>query len=155
AAAVTAHGGGDVAEVLASAEHAGGTFAVGAETPGAAEEPGTTDGEPAADGGTRAVVTLRNPLGLHARPAAVLARLVAGFDASVAIDGVNGASVLELMKLGAAGGQELTVTGEGPEAADAVRAVVEAVEGGFGEVCRVWRSPRRSAVDAKLQCVQI
>jgi len=134
AAAVTAHGGGDVAEVLASAEHAGGTFAVGAETPGAAEEPGTTDGEPAADGGTRAVVTLRNPLGLHARPAAVLARLVAGFDASVAIDGVNGASVLELMKLGAAGGQELTVTGEGPEAADAVRAVVDAVEGGFGEV---------------------
>ncbi|CPU67533.1 Uncharacterized protein conserved in bacteria [Mycobacteroides abscessus] len=64
----------------------------------------------------------------------MLARLVAGFDASVAIDGVNGASVLELMKLGATGGQELTVTGEGPQAADAVRAVVEAVEGGFGEV---------------------
>jgi PTS hybrid protein len=135
AAAVTAHGGGDVAEVLASAEHAGGTFAVA----GAAPEgggPGVDGGlvVPTADGAARAVVTLRNPLGLHARPAAVLARLVAGYDASVAIDGVNGASVLELMKLGATGGQELTVTGEGPQAADAVAAVVEAVEGGFGEV---------------------
>ncbi len=132
AAAVTAHGGGDVAEVLASAEHAGGTFAVAAGAP-ENEGPGA-EAAPPTDGAARAVVTLRNPLGLHARPAAVLARLVAGYDASVAIDGVNGASVLELVKLGATGGKELTVTGEGPQAADAVRAVVEAVEGGFGEV---------------------
>lgn len=132
AAAVTAHGGGDVAEVLASAEHAGGTFAVASAAPEGGGP--VVDGAPTVDGAARAVVTLRNPLGLHARPAAVLARLVAGFDASVAIDGVNGASVLELMKLGATGGQELTVTGEGPQAADAVAAVVEAVEGGFGEV---------------------
>ncbi|MFE6235280.1 dihydroxyacetone kinase phosphoryl donor subunit DhaM [Cellulosimicrobium sp. NPDC057862] len=132
AAAVTAHGGGDVSEVLASAEHAGGTFAVTAER-SEGDEP-VTEAAASADGAARAVVTLRNPLGLHARPAAVLARLVAGFDATVAIDGVNGASVLELMKLGATGGQELTVTGEGPQAADAVAAVVEAVEGGFGEV---------------------
>ncbi|WP_336725629.1 dihydroxyacetone kinase phosphoryl donor subunit DhaM [Cellulosimicrobium cellulans] len=132
AAAVTAHGGGDVSEVLASAEHAGGTFAVTAGGP-EDDEP-AAEAAASADGGARAVVTLRNPLGLHARPAAVLARLVAGFDASVAIDGVNGASVLELMKLGATGGQELTVTGEGTQAADAVAAVVAAVEGGFGEV---------------------
>ncbi|MDF9878108.1 dihydroxyacetone kinase phosphoryl donor subunit DhaM [Cellulosimicrobium cellulans] len=132
AAAVTAHGGGGVSEVLASAEHAGGTFAVSAGRP-EGDEP-AAEAAAAADGAARAVVTLRNPLGLHARPAAVLARLVAGFDASIAIDGVNGASVLELMKLGATGGQELTVTGEGPQAADAVAAVVDAVEGGFGEV---------------------
>ncbi|MFJ4232927.1 dihydroxyacetone kinase phosphoryl donor subunit DhaM [Cellulosimicrobium cellulans] len=132
AAAVTAHGGGDVSEVLASAEHAGGTFAVTVGGP-EGEDPAAEAAAPT-DGAARAVVTLRNPLGLHARPAAVLARLVAGFDASVAIDGVNGASVLELMKLGATGGQELTVTGEGTQAADAVAAVVAAVEGGFGEV---------------------
>jgi len=137
AAAVTAHGGGDVAEVLASAEHAGGTFAVAADAgtdAGAGTDAPAAGGTTPADGAARATVTLRNRLGLHARPAAVLARLVAGFDASVAIDGVNGASVLELMKLGATGGQELTVTGEGPQATEAVRAVVEAVEAGFGEV---------------------
>lgn len=132
AAAVTAHGGGDVSEVLASAEHAGGTFAV--TTGGPEGDAPAAEAAASADGAARAVVTLRNPLGLHARPAAVLARLVAGFDASIAIDGVNGASVLELMKLGATGGQDLTVTGEGPQASDAVRAIVRAVEGGFGEV---------------------
>ena len=49
-------------------------------------------------------------------------------------DGVNGASVLELMKLGATGGQELSVVADGRQADEAVEAVVAAVEGGFGEV---------------------
>lgn len=137
AAAVTAHGGGDLAAVLASAEHAGRTFASSGATadatagPGAAAA-GSTDGAQEGRGG--ATVALRNPLGLHARPAAVLARMIAGFDASVRIDGVNGASVLELMKLGATQGQELTVNAEGPQAREALDAVVAAVEGGFGEV---------------------
>lgn len=133
AAAVTAHGGGDLAEVLASAEHAGSTFAVPAD----AARDDASSGAPApagAEGGAvSAHVALRNPLGLHARPAAVLARLVAGYDATVTIDGVNGASVLELMKLGAAGGHELAVAASGPQAREALAAVVEAVEGGFGE----------------------
>ena len=133
AAAVTAHGGGDLAEVLASAEHAGSTFAVPAD----AARDDASSGAPApagAEGGAASAhVALRNPLGLHARPAAVLARLVAGYDATVTIDGVNGASVLELMKLGAAGGHELAVAASGPQAREALAAVVEAVEGGFGE----------------------
>jgi PTS hybrid protein len=79
-------------------------------------------------------VTLRNRLGLHARPAAILARLMAGFDAAVEVDGVNAASVLELMKLGAAGGRELDVRVRGPQRAEALAALIEAVEGGFGEV---------------------
>ena len=127
AAAVTAHGGGDLAEVLASAEHAGSTFAVPADASSRAASAG------AEGGAASAHVALRNPLGLHARPAAVLARLVAGYDATVTIDGVNGASVLELMKLGAAGGHELAVAASGPQAREALAAVVEAVEGGFGE----------------------
>ena len=80
-----------------------------------------------------AAVTLRNPLGLHARPAAVLARMVAGFDAEVRVNGVNAASMLELMKLGAIGGRELTVTATGPAAEQAVGAVVAAISAGFGE----------------------
>ncbi|WP_069386799.1 dihydroxyacetone kinase phosphoryl donor subunit DhaM [Cellulosimicrobium cellulans] len=137
AAAVTAHGGGDLAEVVASAEHAGSTFAPAGE-PGdqAPAAPGPDGGATTAedDGRGSATVALRNPLGLHARPAAVLARMIAGFDATVTIDGVNGASVLELMKLGATQGQELTVAADGPQAREALDAVVAAVEGGFGEV---------------------
>jgi PTS hybrid protein len=79
-------------------------------------------------------VVVRNPLGLHARPAAVLARSMAGFDAQVQVDGVNAASVLELMKLGATQGRELTVSATGPQARVAVDAFVAAVEEGFGEV---------------------
>ncbi|WP_426595211.1 dihydroxyacetone kinase phosphoryl donor subunit DhaM [Cellulomonas sp. McL0617] len=126
AAAVTAHGGADLSAVLASAEAAGGMFASPAAP--AAEAP------VAQDGVVRATVTVRNPLGLHARPAAVLARMLAGYDAKVQVDGANGASVLALMKLGATEGHELRVEAEGPQAADAVAALVEAVEGGFGEV---------------------
>jgi PTS hybrid protein len=81
----------------------------------------------------RATVTLRNPFGLHARPAAVLARMVADLDAEVRINGANAASILELMKLGASGGLELTVTATGAQAEEAVRAVVVAITAGLGE----------------------
>ncbi|WP_338403876.1 dihydroxyacetone kinase phosphoryl donor subunit DhaM [Cellulosimicrobium arenosum] len=139
AAAVTAHGGGDLLEVLTSAEHAGGTFAVaggaggqeGAGSTAPREGDRVSEGQGATPGAT---VVVTNPLGLHARPAAVLARLVAGYDASVTIGGVNGASVLELMKLGATQGQELVVAGEGRQADAAVDAVVAAITEGFGEV---------------------
>ena len=141
AAAVTAHGGGTLAEVLASAEAAGGTFAQsGAPDDGFVPPAGPADQLAAAAGleddspGAPRSVTLRNPLGLHARPAAILARLVAGYDAKVTINGVNAASVLEMMKLGATGGRELVIAAEGPQANEARDAAVAAVEGGFGEV---------------------
>ncbi|WP_421733230.1 dihydroxyacetone kinase phosphoryl donor subunit DhaM [Cellulomonas sp.] len=126
AAAVTAHGGADLAGVLASAEHAGSTFA-SATAP--TEAAATAD-----DGVLRATTVLRNPLGLHARPAAVVARMLAAYDAKVRVNGANAASVLELMKLGAKQGVELRIETEGPQAAQARDALVAAVEGGFGEV---------------------
>lgn len=126
AAAVTAHGGADLETVHASAEAAGGMFG----TPSAEAAPAGPVGD---DGVVRATVTVRNPLGLHARPAAVVARMLAGYDAKVQVNGANGASVLALMKLGATQGHELQVEAEGAQAAEAVAALVEAVEGGFGE----------------------
>lgn len=129
AAAVTAHGGADLVAVHASAVAAGGMFA--------GSEGASTGGQPSAggdDGVVRATVTVRNPLGLHARPAAVLSRMLAAYDAKVQVNGANGASVLALMKLGATQGHVLEVEAEGAQAADAVAALVEAVEGGFGEI---------------------
>lgn len=141
AAGVTAHGGGDLEAVLASAHDAGGTFAGWA--PGQEEGAARSDATPAggtdgtavvgADGVVRASAVLRNRLGLHARPAAVLARALAAYDARVRVNGANGASVLELMKLGAQQGDRLDVVAEGPQAADAVQRLVTAVEDGFGE----------------------
>jgi len=89
-------------------------------------------GRPAGGEVVRSVV-LRNPLGLHARPAADLARLVSGFDAAVTVDGVSASSVLAVMQLGAVGGQQIELSASGPEAAAAIAAVVAAVDGGFAE----------------------
>ncbi|WNB86790.1 HPr family phosphocarrier protein [Cellulomonas sp. ATA003] len=76
---------------------------------------------------------LRNRLGLHARPAARLVRTASGFDATIAVNGADAKSVLALVALGAVGGQQLVVTASGPDAPQAVRAVVAELEEGFGE----------------------
>jgi PTS hybrid protein len=112
---------------VAAAEHAGTTFAA---------VPAAEPAAPAAAGDdvARGSAVLRNPLGLHARPAAIVARMIAGYDARVRVNGVDAASVLQLMKLGAVQGQEIVVEAEGPQATEARDALLAAVEGGFGEV---------------------
>ena len=115
AAAVTAHGGADLAAVLASAVHAGSTFG----GRGASRRPRPTAPRRRRRCGRPRV--LRNPLGLHARPAAVVARMLAAYDAKVRVNGANAASVLELMKLGAKQGVELQIETEGPQAARGAR----------------------------------
>ncbi len=130
AAAVAAQGGAGVEGVLAAAEGAVATFADVLHphpAPPAGEEPGA---EPAA---VRSTVTATNRLGLHARPAAIVARTVAGFDAHVRLGGVDAASVLELMALGVANGTDLMLEGSGPQARQAVDAVVRLFEDKFGE----------------------
>jgi PTS hybrid protein len=134
AAGVTAAGGAPVGEVLGAAVAAGAGFPHGAGA--GAVEPSVPPAPHSDDhaGVITARVLVRNPMGLHARPAAVLARMMAGFDAAVQVDGVNGASVLELMQLGATQGHTLEVAASGPQARVAVDAFVGAVEEGFGEV---------------------
>ncbi|WP_370692339.1 HPr family phosphocarrier protein [Nocardioides sp.] len=90
-----------------------------------------------ATGPDGARLTLTNPQGLHARPAALLATAVGDLDAEVVIthDGrsADAASSLELMALGAGPGAEVVVTATGPDADAAVRAVTALVADGFGE----------------------
>ena len=70
---------------------------------------------------------IQDRLGIHARPAAEIAKLLKGFDCRVAIrcgeKTAEGTSILQLMKLGARLGTELSVTAEGPDAAKALRAL--------------------------------
>ena len=129
AAAVAAAGGADLAAVFAAAELAGASF-------GAAAGSATTAQvvAPPSNGATMdATAVLRNPLGLHARPAAQLARTAAGFEAVVTVNGVDAASVLALIGLGAVDGQKVTVTAAGPQARAALVAVIDEIEAGFGE----------------------
>jgi len=82
--------------------------------------------------------SLVNREGLHARPAAQIAEAVGALVAEVTVGcedrSADAASSLELMALGAGHGMELRVSATGPDAEPAVRAVVELVRAGFGEI---------------------
>ena len=125
--------GGAAAEADTDAEvFAGVAAGRAAPAPGAAGSDAATAATSGAEVFT-AVATLRNPLGLHARPAAQLARAVADLGVPVAIGGVDGSSVLQLLALGATGGTQLDVQARGEGAREAVTAVVGLIESGFGE----------------------
>ena len=86
-------------------------------------------------------VTVLNPLGLHARPAALLVRTAAGFEARVRIaDATNGRgpvsarSLNGVATLGARQGDELVLTATGTEAVEALDALRRLAVDGFGEL---------------------
>lgn len=82
-------------------------------------------------------VTIVNPQGLHARPAAEFVKIAARFTAEVTVakDGhvVNGKSILGVMTLAAECGSAITIVADGPDAEAAVTALTELVARGFGE----------------------
>ncbi|UWX97235.1 dihydroxyacetone kinase phosphoryl donor subunit DhaM [Arthrobacter zhaoxinii] len=141
AAAVAAQTGRNVADVAAAAESAGASYAPDGETPGKASgaagdagAPAPAEPEPAAGDTASGAWTLVNPMGLHARPAAVVAQLLADLDAEITINGVDGKSVMMLMTLGLRPGETLSATATGPDAARAVELLAEQVRNGFGEI---------------------
>ncbi|WP_116047934.1 dihydroxyacetone kinase phosphoryl donor subunit DhaM [Amycolatopsis palatopharyngis] len=124
AAAVTAQGGADRERVAESATAAG--------------APPDLESTPAvlgADADKRIEVTLRNEVGLHARPAALLARSVAGLDAEVRVrlgeEEADAASVLALMSLGARQGDQIEIRVRGEQADEAVERINALVERDF------------------------
>ena len=80
----------------------------------------------------RKEVRVANPLGLHIRPAYLIARLAGHFESSIEIikDGqsVNGKSVLEILMLAATQHTLLTIVARGPDAAQAVEALTPVIE---------------------------
>ncbi len=82
-------------------------------------------------------VTVRNPTGLHARPATVFASLAKEFQSEVRVRSgdkvANGKSLASLLKLGAENGAVIRLMAQGPDEAAALKALKEAVESGLGE----------------------
>jgi phosphocarrier protein HPr len=85
----------------------------------------------------RAVLEIRNRLGLHARAAALLVQTASQFDADLTIskDGqtVNGRSIMGIMMLAAEKGSRIEVTARGPQAAEALEAIRRLVDSRFNE----------------------
>jgi phosphotransferase system HPr (HPr) family protein len=74
-----------------------------------------------------ATVLVPNPIGLHARPAAMLARMAQEYDSEIVMEygghTVNAKSMLGIMTLGAGPGAQVRVSAEGCDAGEAVRAI--------------------------------
>ena len=84
---------------------------------------------------------LRNKRGLHARASHKFVEKVSQFDAHVEVTSHNQVcaetvvadSVMELLLLGSAVGEDITISASGPEAQDALEALKRLVETRFGE----------------------
>lgn len=83
-------------------------------------------------------VTIVNDAGLHARPAAALVRLASEYESDFYIHlygyKINGKSILGVMTLAAEKGAELELELNGPDEEEALEAITELIDDGFGEV---------------------
>ena len=84
-----------------------------------------------------ASATIRNKRGLHARASAKIVEAAARFQSQIHVikDGtsVDGRSIMGLMMLAASIGSSVEITTEGPDADDAMKAILALVEAKFGE----------------------
>ena len=82
-------------------------------------------------------VEILNRLGIHARPAAMIAKAANRFSSDIRIhkDGldVNGKSIMGIMMLAAAEGNVITIQATGNDAEKAIEALEEVVRNKFGE----------------------
>jgi multiphosphoryl transfer protein len=138
AAAVAARLGEPLAKVAQEARGGlqGKSAQLGAGEPAA---PAPEDTTPAEEGPTLRL-EIRNPLGLHARPAARFVKTAAGFDANVQVTNLtsgrgpaSGRSLNGLATLGIRQGHEILVSAHGPQAAAALEALADLAGRDFDE----------------------
>jgi len=82
-------------------------------------------------------IEIKNKLGLHARPAALLAQEAGRFKSEIFIskDGmeVNAKSIMGIMMIAAEHGSRVSITVTGPDESDAFEAIKSIFEKIFGE----------------------
>ena len=83
------------------------------------------------------VMTIKNPSGLHARPASNFVKTANSFKCKVAVKfndtEYNAKSILALMSAAIKSGSEIEISCDGEDEAQALAAIKAAVESGLGE----------------------
>jgi phosphotransferase system HPr (HPr) family protein len=84
--------------------------------------------------------TIRNPSGLHARPAAMFVKTAAGFASRITLENldrgtapVDAKSIIAVMSSGVARGHRVRVTAEGPDEDTAIETLDAFIASGLGE----------------------
>lgn len=139
AAVVSAAAGGplDIVAQEAGAALGAKTGQLGDASADAAPDPTDPVDPVARTGAVTRVVTVRNPLGIHARPAALIAEASSGADVRLRRlpDGPDAAaaSLSRMLVLGARQGDEIELSATGADAEGAVERLVALFADGFGE----------------------
>ena len=83
---------------------------------------------------------VRNPSGLHARPASEFVAKAKGFQSKISIRRTSGdaafgnaKSIIILLSMGVAQGECIEIAAEGPDEHQAVEELASLIESGFGE----------------------
>jgi phosphoenolpyruvate-protein phosphotransferase/dihydroxyacetone kinase phosphotransfer subunit len=149
AAAVAARGGASLEEVAAEARGALAMKAsqLGVADAAAAPDAGAAPEDAATPPDAEARLEVRNAIGLHARPAARFVEVARGHDAEVRVGKEGGGppvratSLTNVVALGARFGDTLVVSASGPQASEALEALLEpaheAIAGGAAAE-RAW-----------------
>lgn len=85
-------------------------------------------------------IEIRNPSGLHARPAAVFVKVAAGFRSTVTVENLtratpplNAKSILSFLSGGIARGHLVRVTADGEDEEQAIDTLRDLIASGLGE----------------------
>lgn len=140
AAAVQASTGAPLAQVLAEAQTALSVKNAHLMPPGCQEActvlPTAGDGMPPA-GGQQVRLQIRNPMGLHARPAAHVVKTASRFRADITLTAgrksASAKSINQVATLGVRQGQDVVVSAIGPDAAEALAAMMDLAHDNFGD----------------------
>ena len=87
---------------------------------------------------TRRETRIVNRLGLHARAAAQLVRMANEYNSDISLiksnQQANAKTIMEVLMLGAAQGEDLIVEARGDDEEDAVEAIVQLIDASFYEL---------------------
>ena len=86
---------------------------------------------------TQKTITIENKTGIHARPASIFVQTATKFKSKIQLQDqgktIDAKSILMIMSMGLVKGTEVTIIADGPDEAEAVKALKDLIDSKFGE----------------------
>ena len=86
---------------------------------------------------TQKTITIENKTGIHARPASIFVQTATKFKSKIQLQAkgktIDAKSILRRMSRGLVKGPEVTIIADGPDEAEAVKALKDLIDSKFGE----------------------